>query len=143
MAAQRQPRAELQTSFFPTMTTFCDHTVNILQQQQVFAAVSVIILCTQFKIMEMAHEDQTDSNIAPKKAQWNDTETNAFIDYLIANRLKMGATLFKLETFNKAASTLGTMDIRTHGPIKTGVHCRTKYNLVCCFAPPLFPPLLY
>lgn len=91
----------------------------------------------------MAHEDQTDSNIGPKKTQWNDTETNAFIDYLITNRSKMGATSFKLETFNKATSTLGAMDIRTHGPIKTGVHCRTKYNLVRCFTPPLFPPLMY
>ncbi|KAG1805324.1 uncharacterized protein BJ212DRAFT_1304109 [Suillus subaureus] len=58
--------------------------------------------------MQIAQEDQGDSNSRSKeKAQWNNLE---------------------IEMFNKAASTITAKNIRMHGPIKTGVHCRNKFT---------------
>ncbi|KAG1806381.1 uncharacterized protein HD556DRAFT_1436348 [Suillus plorans] len=79
--------------------------------------------------MQVTQEDLADLNTGSKeKAQWNDAEIIALLDYLITNKLKMAATSFKIDTFNKAATAIEAQNIRTQGIMKTGAHCRNKYT---------------
>ncbi|KAG2111491.1 uncharacterized protein F5147DRAFT_651173 [Suillus discolor] len=109
------------------MTTFVPggnhNTINLLQQKQVFITVSAIILCAQIYVMQVTQEDLADLNAGSKeKAQWNDAEIIALLNYLITNRSKMAATSFKIDTFNKAATAIEAQNIRTQGIMKTGAH---------------------
>ncbi|KAG1747501.1 hypothetical protein EDD22DRAFT_739141, partial [Suillus occidentalis] len=63
-----------------------------------------------------------------EKANWNDAEIEAMLNYLILHRSKLADTTFKMSTFNEAAADIGTKNLRTQGPVKIGVHCKTKWN---------------
>jgi rubredoxin len=108
------------------MTTHA-HTspIDFEYRKRIFAAATVIILCTQFQIMQM-----TQGESRTEKANWNDAEIEAMLDYLILHRSKLAGTTFKMSTFNEAAADIGTKNLRTQGPPKTGAHCRTKWNAV-------------
>ncbi|KAG0704330.1 hypothetical protein DFH29DRAFT_802059, partial [Suillus ampliporus] len=58
------------------------------------------------------------------KAQWNPNEIDAFLTYLISVKSALAGMNFKETTFNDAAQHIESM--RTHGPVKTGGHCRNK-----------------
>ena len=63
------------------------------------------------------------------KAQWNDTEVSALIDYLYEHRSEVGdAGNFKSATLNAAANYIGPH--LTQGPAKTGKMCGTKWSSV-------------
>ncbi|KAG2079038.1 hypothetical protein BDR04DRAFT_1112361 [Suillus decipiens] len=49
-----------------------------------------------------------------EKANWNDAEIEAMLDYLILHRSKLAGTTFKMSTFNEAAADIGTKNLRTH-----------------------------
>jgi hypothetical protein len=104
------------------MTTHA-HTspIDFEYQKQIFAAATVIILCIQFQIMQM-----TQGEPRTEKADWNDAEIEAMLDYLILHRSKLAGTTFKMSTFNEVAANISTKNLRTQGPTKTGVHCKTK-----------------
>ena len=64
------------------------------------------------------------------KAQWNDQETKAFVDYLLEHKSEIGdAGSFKMGTFNATAEHISVH--HTTGPIKTGKMCQTKWRAVC------------
>ncbi|KAG0695325.1 hypothetical protein DFH29DRAFT_1005582 [Suillus ampliporus] len=110
------------------MTTHAPTTshIDFQYQKQIFAAAAVIILCTQFQIMQMTQQEPAKA----EKANWNDVETDALLEYLILHRSKLAGTTFKTKRFNEAAAHLHTKNLKTHGPMKTGAHCRNKWNLL-------------
>jgi len=72
---------------------------------------------------------QDDDDVAKGKAFWNDNEVDAYLDYLITQRSRIAGTNFKEVTYNEAAGKIANH--RTHGPVKTKAHCRTKWGSVC------------
>lgn len=75
-------------------------------------------------------------------ASWNDAEVEAFLDYLLANKSKMGESgSYPKVVFNSAAIKIA--EHHTLGPPKTGKHCQLegKWTAVCflCF----FKPFCY
>ncbi|KAG1723797.1 hypothetical protein EDB19DRAFT_1915908 [Suillus lakei] len=65
-----------------------------------------------------------DENKQPK-AQWNEAEVDALLDYLITQKSKIAGTTFKDEVFNEALNMITGMG--TYGPSKTGPQCKTKW----------------
>ncbi|KAG0692610.1 hypothetical protein DFH29DRAFT_1045473 [Suillus ampliporus] len=110
------------------MTTHAPTTsrIDFQYRKRIFAAAAVIILCTQFQIMQMTQQDSAKA----EKANWNDAETDALLEYLISCRSKLAGTTFKTDRFNEAAAHLHTKKLKTHGPMKTGAHCKNKWNLL-------------
>ncbi|KAG0704706.1 hypothetical protein DFH29DRAFT_997400 [Suillus ampliporus] len=109
------------------MTTHTPTTsrIDFQYRKWIFAAAAVIILCTQFQIMQMTQQDSAKA----EKANWNDAETDALLEYLISCRSKLAGTTVKTDRFNEAAAHLHTKKLKTHGPMKTGAHCKNKWNL--------------
>ncbi|KAG2029181.1 hypothetical protein BDR03DRAFT_987928 [Suillus americanus] len=106
------------------MTTYAPAShIDFEYRKRVFTAATVIILCTQFQIMQMTQQDPKAEN-----AHWNDAETMVMLDYLILHQSKLGGMTFKLSTFNDAAANLCTKNLKTQGATKTGVHCKGKWN---------------
>jgi len=89
--------------------------------------------------MQMTQEEPS----KPEKANWNDAETEAFLDYLIQNKSKLASTSFKALTLNDAAADLHNKNLKTRGAMKTGIHCRHKWNAVCASHPTQPPPPPY
>ncbi|KAG1719401.1 hypothetical protein EDB19DRAFT_1836763 [Suillus lakei] len=65
-----------------------------------------------------------DKNKQPK-AQWNEAEVDALLDYLITQKSKIAGTTFKDEVFNEASNMITGMG--TYGPSKTGPQCKMKW----------------
>ncbi|KAG2350194.1 hypothetical protein BDR05DRAFT_856808, partial [Suillus weaverae] len=61
------------------------------------------------------------------KAQWNPHEIDSFLTYLISVKSAMTGMGFKEATFNEAAKYIE--NLRTVGPVKTGVHCKNKWAM--------------
>jgi hypothetical protein len=61
-------------------------------------------------------------------AKWNNAETEALISFLRSESDRIGATSFKEVTFTNAANHIKSH--HTDGPVKTAVHCRTKWTSV-------------
>ncbi|KAG0692149.1 hypothetical protein DFH29DRAFT_779771, partial [Suillus ampliporus] len=59
---------------------------------------------------------------------WNPNEIDAFLAYLISVKSTLAGMGFKETTFNEAAKHIESK--RTHGPVKTGVHCKNKWILL-------------
>ncbi|KAG2740212.1 hypothetical protein P692DRAFT_20753665, partial [Suillus brevipes Sb2] len=68
-----------------------------------------------------------DENKQPK-AQWNEAEVDALLDYLITQKSKIAGTTFKDEVFNEASNIIAGMG--TYGSSKTGPQCKTKWALL-------------
>ncbi|KAG1862707.1 hypothetical protein DFJ58DRAFT_839246 [Suillus subalutaceus] len=64
----------------------------------------------------------------PPNAQWNDNEIFAFLDHLISEKAKVAEGGFKNNVFNQAARVI--TQFTTHGPTKTGGHCKGKWQYV-------------
>ncbi|KAG1821081.1 uncharacterized protein BJ212DRAFT_1265841, partial [Suillus subaureus] len=66
----------------------------------------------------------------PKKAPkviWNDAETDALVTYLHTECSKIGDSgIFKPQVYNDTATAIAAH--LTLGPIKTGGHCKTKWQ---------------
>jgi hypothetical protein len=61
---------------------------------------------------------------------WNDAEVTAFLDYLLANKSRMGKSgAFPQAVYNSAAIEIANH--HTSGPPKTGKSCKSKWNTVC------------
>jgi hypothetical protein len=86
------------------------------------AALTLTTLCGQVATAIMA--------TAPSdKAQWNEDETMALVDYLLEHKSEIAeAGMFKMGTFNAAASHIAAH--HTLGPKKTGKMCGTKFRAV-------------
>ncbi|KAG1724116.1 hypothetical protein EDD22DRAFT_853867 [Suillus occidentalis] len=65
-----------------------------------------------------------DENKQPK-AQWNEAEVDALLDYLITQKSKIAGTTFKDEVFNEASNIIAGMG--TYGSSKTRPQCKMKW----------------
>ena len=63
-----------------------------------------------------------------ERADWNEAEVDALLDFLYTEKSKNGDGHFKMPTFNSAATSIAPL--RTLGPQKTGKMCKTKWNTV-------------
>ncbi|KAG0691772.1 hypothetical protein DFH29DRAFT_883750 [Suillus ampliporus] len=77
--------------------------IDFQYRKQIFAAAAVIILCTQFQIMQMTQQEPAKA----EKANWNDVETDALLEYLICIDQKR---------FNEAAAHLHTKNLKNSWP---------------------------
>jgi hypothetical protein len=86
------------------------------------AALTITTLCAQVATAIMA--------TAPSdKAQWNEVETTALVDFLLEHKSEIGdAGMYKMTTFNAAAVRIAPH--HTSGPMKTGKMCKTKWRAV-------------
>ncbi|KAG2351455.1 hypothetical protein BDR07DRAFT_1501396 [Suillus spraguei] len=88
---------------------------NDIQRQQIWLAVTAIIICTQIQVANM-----TRKGTQQPKAQWNFDEIDTLLTYLILVKSMAGVT-FKEATFNEAAQQIASK--RTHGLPKIDCHC--------------------
>ena len=60
---------------------------------------------------------------------WNDAEVTAFLDYLLANKSRMGESgAFPQAVYNSVVIEIANH--HTSGPPKTGKSCKSKWNTV-------------
>ncbi|KAG2103074.1 uncharacterized protein F5147DRAFT_580616, partial [Suillus discolor] len=85
--------------------------------KQIFVAVATFIICSQLQLIQMS--------IPKEKAQWEDAEVDAFLDYLISQRSKLAGTNFKEPTCNEAS--LKIAGLKKSGPVKMASHCKVKW----------------
>ena len=91
------------------------------RQHLVNTALSLAVVYTQFIALLMATSGQQE------KANWNDPETAAFVEYLWEHRSEGGdGGTFKDVTMRAAAEHIA--DKHDLGPIKLLKHCKTKYS---------------
>src|SRR6202044_789545 len=89
--------------------------------------LTLTTLCAQVATAIMAT-----TPTAPDKAQWNENETIALVDFLLEHKSEIGdAGMFKMGTFNAAAGHIAVH--HTSGPMKNGKMCRTKWRAVQIF----------
>ena len=89
------------------------------------AALTLTTLCAQVATAVMATAPTTPID----KAQWNEKETEALVDFLLEHKSEIGdAGMFKMGTFNAAAASIAGH--YTSGPKKTGKMCKTKWRAV-------------
>ena len=71
----------------------------------------------------------TVSTTKAEKAIWNEAETTALIDHLVAHKAEAGdGRNFKNATYNSVLPTL--LPLTTAGPMKTAKMCKTKWATV-------------
>ena len=93
------------------------------QQHILNCALAVAAVYTQFTVLLMATSASTE------RADWNDAETTAFVEYLWEHRAEGGdGGNFKDVTFRAAAEHIA--DKLTAGPTKTPKRCKTKWTSV-------------
>jgi len=79
-----------------------------------------------FALLSMASSNMQTSD----KAQWNESETSALLDYLVVHQAESGdAGNFKMATYNAAATAIAPL--LNKGPKKTGKMCKNKWVMVC------------
>lgn len=87
------------------------------------SALAVAAVYTQFIVLLMATSGPAE------RAEWNDKETNTFVEYLWEHRAEGGdGGNFKDVTFRAAAEHIA--DMLTAGRIKTPKCCKTKWTSV-------------
>jgi hypothetical protein len=92
------------------------------------SALTLTALCAHVAtvIMATASTPSASDNL---KAQWNENETVALVDYLLDHKSEIGdAGMYKMGTFNAAAGHIAAL--HSLGPTKTGKMCKTKWRAV-------------
>jgi hypothetical protein len=93
------------------------------------AALTLTTLCAQVATAIMATSPLATVTAPPDKAQWNEDETTALVDFLLEHKSEIGdAGMYKMGTFNAAAGRIAVH--HTSGPRKTGKMCKTKWRSV-------------
>ena len=88
------------------------------------AALTLTMLCAQVATAIMAT-----APTVPDKAQWNQDETMALVNFLLECKSEIGdAGMYKMGTFNDAAGHIAVC--HTSGPRKTGKMCKAKWRAV-------------
>ncbi|KAG2365906.1 hypothetical protein BDR07DRAFT_1373982 [Suillus spraguei] len=95
---------------------------NDIQRQQIWLAVTAIIICTQIQVANMTQKGTTQQ----PKAQWNFDEIDTLLTYLISVKSSMAGVTLKEATFNEATQQIASK--RTHGLPKTGAQCKNKWT---------------
>jgi hypothetical protein len=106
---------------------------RLKRQRRLWAgAIALTALCAQYTTFLMAQPSKAD------KAQWNENEVTALVDYLFLHKSEAGeGGSFKMATFNAAAASI--VSHHTHGPAKTGLMCKTKWTSVSNRESSLYP----
>ena len=87
--------------------------------------IAIAALCAQYTSMLMIPQSNS-----LQKAQWNEQEVTALLEYLNAHKAEAGdSDSFKMSTLNAAATHI--QQHLTQGPVKTGKMCKTKWIVVC------------
>ena len=104
---------------------------QLAQKHCIWAAASTLTtLCAQVATAIMATAPTAPS--LTDKAQWNEDETMALVDFLLEHMSEIGnADMYKMGTFNAAAGHNAVH--HTLGPTKTGKMCKMKWQAVCFF----------
>jgi hypothetical protein len=99
---------------------------QLAQKHRIWAAaLTLTTFCAQVATAMMA----TTTSAPSDKAQWNENETMALVDFLLERKSEIGeAGMYKMGTFNAAASHIASH--HTLGPRKTGKMCKTKWRSV-------------
>ena len=88
-------------------------------------AIPIITLCAQYSTLLMATGSTSGS-----KAQWNDNEITALLQYLESQKsMTEGVGSFKEVVWNNAPEAI--KDQHTRGPVKIAKMCRNKWLVVC------------
>ena len=96
------------------------------------AALTLTTLCAQVATAIMSTAPLAAPSTSDSKAQWNDNETMALVDYLLEHKSEIGdAGMYRMGTFNAAAGHIAVH--HTSGPRKTGKMCKTKWRAVQIF----------
>jgi len=97
---------------------------TLARRRQLWAQTVVIVtLCAQYTTLLMA--SSTDNS----KAQWDEEEIVALLDYLLDHKSAIGeAGSFKMPTYKAAADSISGLLV--NGPPKTGKMCKTKWRTV-------------
>ena len=112
------------------------HTPGLLPQQFYIGLTAITIICVQFLNLLMSVEPSYSGSST--KAHWNDKETEALLDHLIANKtLGQGNGSFKDQVYTSAAEAIS--GLLSSGPVKTSKTCKTKWTTVKVFYLPLSP----
>ncbi|KAG0701713.1 hypothetical protein DFH29DRAFT_1000022 [Suillus ampliporus] len=104
-------------------TPISRHQVDPQQQKHIYATIAAFIICTQFKLLEMAQPEDK----APKeKAYWTEQEVDHFLEYIITQKSKItGSSTFKDTTLLGASQDIASL--WQWGPVKTMDHCKNKW----------------
>ena len=95
------------------------------QQHILHCAVAVVAVYTQFVVLLMA--------TSAERADWNDEETAALVEYLWEHRAEGGdGGSFKDVTFRGASVHIASF--LTAGPTKTPKRCKTKWTSVSYYS---------
>jgi hypothetical protein len=90
------------------------------------SAVTLSLLWMNVLMATTSDERPTTSTTAT----WNEAEVSAFLDYLLANKSRMGESgVFPQAVYNSAAMAIANH--HTSGPPKTGKSCKSKWTTVC------------
>ena len=101
-------------------------------QHFLYLSVSLVSLCVQSVILLMATEGQAQSE-PHTTTIWTDAETDALMDFLLANKAKLAdAGSFRPPAFRAAAEHI--QPLHTMGLPKTAKTCKSKYGNVCNFS---------
>jgi hypothetical protein len=88
-------------------------------------AIAVVAVYTQFVVLLMA--------TSTERADWNEAETTAFVNYLWEHRAEGGdGGGFKDVTFRGASMHIASF--LAAGPAKTPKHCKTKWTSVSYYS---------
>jgi hypothetical protein len=85
------------------------------------AAVTISALSAHYATVLMALPEGPAA-----KAVWNDIKSQELLNFLHEKRSESEAGNFKITTYNAVAEHI--MKHLTHGPVKTGTMCKTKWN---------------
>ena len=95
-----------------------------LRHRYLCAILSAVSLSVQWMNVIMATTEPR------SMVSWNDAEVTAFLDYLLANKSRMGESgVFPQAVYNSAAIEIAKH--HTSGPPKTGKACKSKWTVVC------------
>ena len=98
-------------------------------QRFIYISVGLVTLCVQSLILLMATEGQSQLEATiGNTAVWTEPETDALMNYLLAEKATLGGSGFKKQVFQAAAGSI--RHLHTSGPAKTAKHCKTKYTSV-------------
>ena len=98
-----------------------------LHHQYLCASLSAVTLSVLW--MNFLMTTSTDERSTSTMVSWNDAETSAFLDHLLANKSQIGESgVFPQAVYNSAA--LEITKHHTLGPPKTGKSCKSKFTTV-------------
>ena len=111
---------------YPIIDQSMDPDLRLRLRRQWAGALAITGVCASYATLLMATQPQK-----TEKAQWNDAEVKALLDYLLEHWAEGEGGGFKQKTHNGVAAHIASY--LTQGPVKTGKMCKTKWTSVCYY----------